>query len=153
TQNLEAGSDSSLVPLHEEGTYPPLFMIAGVGGHVFTFHKFARLLGAEQPVYGVKAVGVEGTQKALDRIEDLAAHYVKEITALRPAGPYMLAGYSVGAVVALELALQLEARGLPVSLLVAFDALSPGYPPDLPLARRILIHLGNVLRGPDRMKY
>src|SRR5205814_643816 len=109
--HLEAGSDRSVVPLQEGGTQPPLFLIAGVGGHVFTFHKFARLLGGDQPVYGVKAIGVDGKRKPLDCMEAIAAEYVKEITAVCPQGPYLLGGYSVGAVVALELALQLTARG------------------------------------------
>ncbi|MGV3722494.1 MAG: c-type cytochrome domain-containing protein, partial [Actinomycetota bacterium] len=52
---LEGGT---VVPLNEEGSQPPLFLIAGAGGHVFTFHKFARLLGQDFPAYGMKAIGV-----------------------------------------------------------------------------------------------
>jgi amino acid adenylation domain-containing protein len=153
--DLEAGSESTLVPLHEGGSYPPLFMIAGVGGHVFTFHKFARLLGAEQPVYGVKAIGVDGVQTPPDRIEDIAAHYVKEILALRPRGPYVLSGYSIGAVVAYELALQLKAHGQQTEALIVFDCPAPGYPKRLPLGRRVLIHLKNlaVLGFPEKKAY
>jgi thioesterase domain-containing protein len=139
-RNLESGTDSSIVPLQEGGTRPPLFMIAGVGGHVFTFHKFARLIGGDQPVYGVKAIGVDGAREPPDSFEAIAAEYVKEITALRPQGPYILSGYSLGAVVAYELALQLRARGYKVPAVVAFDMYAPGYPPKLPFARRMLEH-------------
>jgi amino acid adenylation domain-containing protein len=149
---LETGSDSSLVPLHEEGPRPPLFMIAGVGGHVFTFHKFARLLGDERPVYGVKAIGVDGTGQAPDTVEAMAAHYVQEILAVRPQGPYVVSGFSIGAVVALELALQLRALGHKVPALVVFDMFAPGYPRKLPRHKRLWIHLRNFLTLPFREK-
>jgi len=145
-KNLEAGSDSSLVPFQEDGANPPLFLIAGVGGHVFTFHKFARMLGPEQPAYGVKAVGIDGKEEPPDNIEEIAAHYVKEITALRPKGPYMLGGFSIGALVALELTQQLRALGHAVPLLVVFDMNAPGYPKKLPLPQRLLRHVSHFAR-------
>ncbi|MBX7104852.1 MAG: amino acid adenylation domain-containing protein [Gemmataceae bacterium] len=144
---LEAGSDRSLVPLHEAGTRPPLFLVAGVGGHVFAFHKFARLLGPDQPCYGVKAIGVDGARPTPERIEDIAAEYVEEIVAARPSGPIALGGYSIGAVVAFEVALQLRARGREVPLLVAFDASAPGYM-NFTLTKRLRLHLANlIVRG------
>lgn len=144
---LEAGSDQSLVPVQESGTRPPLFMIAGVGGHVFAFHKFARLLGSDQPVYGVKAIGIDGTRPPPERIEDVAAEYVSEIVAARPVGPIVLSGYSIGAIIAYEVALQLRARGRQVPLLIAFDASAPGYL-KYSLPARAKLHLQNlIVRG------
>src|SRR5262249_13531239 len=70
-------------------------------------------------------------------------------------GPYFLAGYSIGAVVALELALQLRAAGRDVPALVVFDMMAPGYPKLLPLPKRVLIHAGNFLRlrGSEKLSY
>src|SRR5262249_36579322 len=144
-QQRKGGSGSSLVALHEGGSKPPLFLISGIGGHVFMFHKVARLLGPDQPTYGVKAIGVDGVLTPPDRIEDVAAHYVREITAFRPQGPYLVGGYSVGGTVAFELACQLQAAGHEVGLLVVFDTFAPGYPRPLSAPRRALIHLGNFL--------
>ncbi|HYT87749.1 MAG TPA: amino acid adenylation domain-containing protein [Gemmataceae bacterium] len=153
TQSLEAGTESSIVPLQEEGNKPPLFMIAGVGGHVFTFHKFARLLGHDQPVYGFKAIGVDGVHKTPETIEEMAAYYIREIAAQRLKGPYVLSGYSIGAVVAYELAVQLRALGHKVPALVVFDMFAPGYPRKLPGWRRALLHLWNFVRLPFRKKW
>jgi amino acid adenylation domain-containing protein len=150
--SLEAGSGSCLVPLQERGARPPLFLVAGVGGHVFTYHKFARLLGTDQPVYGVKAVGADGQQAPLERVEDIAAHYVREINALRPDGPVIPGGYSIGGVIAFETAVQLAAAGRQVPFLAVFDMLAPGYPKPLPRHRRMLIHLRNFLRAGGREK-
>lgn len=144
---LEAGSDRSLVPLQESGHRPPLFMIAGVGGHVFAFHKFARLLGRDQPSFGVKAIGVDGTRPPSERMEHIAAEYVREMMEVCPAGPIVLSGYSIGAVIAFEVALQLRALGREVPLLVAFDASAPGYL-KYSIPMRIKLHFQNLfLRG------
>jgi amino acid adenylation domain-containing protein len=146
-QRLETGSGSSLVALREEGRRPPLFLIAGVGGHVFAFHKFAQLLGPDQPAYGVKAIGVDGVAQPLDRMEPIAAHYAEEITRERPTGPVVLGGYSIGAIAAFELAVQLQQTGREVGPLIVFDMTAPGYPKLKSLPRRLLVHAGNVLRG------
>ncbi len=144
---LEAGSDRSLVPLQEAGHRPPLFMIAGVGGHVFAFHKFARLLGKDQPCYGVKAIGVDGTRAPSERIEDIAREYVREMIDVCPTGPIALSGYSIGAIIAFEVALQLRTLGRDVPLLIAFDAAAPGYL-NYSIPKRIKLHLQNLfLRG------
>jgi amino acid adenylation domain-containing protein len=141
---LETGPEI-VVSLNEQGNHPPLFLIAGAGGHVFAFHKFARLLGRDFPSYGMKAVGVDGQETPLDRIEEIAARYLEEIVRVRPQGPYILAGYSVGGLVAFELALQMRQRGLEVAQVIAFDSHAPGYPKRLPWPKRIAVHGRNFL--------
>jgi amino acid adenylation domain-containing protein len=150
---LEMGTPSVLVPLQTDGHRPPLFMIAGVGGHVFTFHKFARSLGGDYPVYGLKAVGVDGGRRPPETFEEIAAEYVREITAARPQGPYLLSGYSIGALVAVEVALQLQALGHEVPLVAVFDMNAPGYPPPLPLRRRLAVHARNLFRREGGVRY
>lgn len=144
-QNLEAGSTGSIVPLHAEGSKPPLFLIAGVGGHVFTFHKFAGLLGDDQPTFGIKAIGVDGTCEPLERIEEIAGQYLNEIRALYPHGPYQFGGYSIGALVAYELACRFREQGEKVDLLAVFDMVAPGYPKKLPRLKRLAVHFKNFL--------
>ena len=153
-QKLEVGSNGSLVPLNTEGNLPPLFLIAGAGGHVFTFHKFARLLGTDFPAYGMKAIGVDGSEPPLDRIEPIAERYLAEILQVRPKGPYVLAGYSVGGLMAFEVARLMQAKGLEVSRVVVFDTHAPGYPKQYPFPVRMGIHALNFLtRGKGRWAY
>ena len=82
----------------------------------------------DQPFFALQARGVDGTTELHRSIEDMARAYVEEIRALRPHGPYFLAGYSGGGVVAFEMAQQLEALGEEVPLLVFFDTYHPQMP-------------------------
>src|SRR5262249_37678191 len=118
--DLRPGSNSSIVPFNDRGSAPPVFLIAGIGGHVFSYQKFARLLGSDQPTFGLKAIGVDGSQPPPERIEAIAAQYLTEICALRPNGPYVLGGFSIGALVAYELACQLQKMGKEVPALLVF---------------------------------
>lgn len=145
-QKLELGK-GCIVPLNEEGEYPPLFMIAGAGGHVFAFQRFSRMLGNAYPAYGMKAIGVDGTEPPLDRIEEIAERYLPEILKHRPIGPFILSGYSVGGLVAFELALRMQEKGLDVAKVIVFDTFAPGYPRMRAWPIRMAIHAKNFLFG------
>jgi amino acid adenylation domain-containing protein len=112
---------SSLVPIQTSGAKPPFFCIHGIGGNVLGFYELARYLGPDQPFYGVQAQGLDGTKPPHTRVEEMAAHYVKEIRSVQPEGPYFLGGLSFGGAVALEMARQLQTEGQHVGLLALFD--------------------------------
>ena len=143
-----ADDDSSaLITLQAEGTKTPVFFIAGIGGHVFTFQKVAALLGPDTPTYGFRAIGGESGEAPKESVEDIATAYLKELDARGLADkPIVLCGYSFGGYVAYELALRLQARGVPPELLVFFDVLAPGYPRRLPLHERARLHADEFLK-------
>jgi amino acid adenylation domain-containing protein len=122
---LRRGGGSSLpsvlVPLQPGGSRLPLFCIHATAGTVFCYRELSRLLGAEQPFWGVQAPGLAGEQEPLARIEDMAEHYFEAIRQVQPRGPYLLAGWSLGGVVAFEMARQARARGEEVGLLAVLD--------------------------------
>jgi acyl transferase domain-containing protein/thioesterase domain-containing protein len=112
---------SSLVPIHPSGDLPPIYFVSGAGGHVLVFESLTTYLGPAQPVYALQPPGLDGKQSFLTRLEDIAAHYLKEIKAVQPHGPYYLAGYSFGGIVTFEMAQQLVANGDKVGMLVLLD--------------------------------
>jgi thioesterase domain-containing protein len=57
-----------------------------------------------------------------EQVEEMAAHYLREIRTVQPKGPYYLAGYCFGGNVAFELARQLEAGGEKVAFLGLLDS-------------------------------
>jgi thioesterase domain-containing protein len=85
----------------------------------------------------------------------MAAHYIKEIRQLQPAGPYFIGGRSLGGTIAFEMACQLRATGEEVGLVALLDTYPAGYAKLLPAARgtnfgraisRIKNHFGNLRR-------
>jgi amino acid adenylation domain-containing protein len=111
----------SLVPIKPGGSKMPLYIVHGAGLNVLLFNALAMNMDAEQPVYGLQAKGLNGIDEPLDVMEDIAANYIAEIVAKNPDGPYALAGYSLGGIIAYEMAKQLMAAGKEVKMLAMFD--------------------------------
>ena len=146
----------TLVAIQPGGSKPPLFCIHPVGGNVLCYQTLAHHLGQEQPVYGLQAVGLDGKQAPYKRAEDMAAHYIREIRAFQPEGPYLLAGHSSAGMVAFEIAQQLVAGGQKVAVLALLDAYSPqSLVRELPPGRTLYINFLNLLRlrPEDKLSY
>jgi thioesterase domain-containing protein/acyl carrier protein len=115
-----AGGES-LVQLRAGGPDTPLFCMHGLGGHVAAFLPLATRLAAQRPVYGLQGQGLDPGQQPHACIEDMAAYYLDEIRGVQARGPYLLAGWSMGGLIALETAQQLTAAGEEVALLAMLD--------------------------------
>ncbi len=113
---------SSLVPLQPRGSRPPLFFVHGSAGDVYGVLDLAGRIGPDQPSYGIQAVGLDGRSPRHVTVEEMAAHYVREIVSFQKEGPYYLAGYSLGGVFAFEVAQQLHRLGRRVALLALMDS-------------------------------
>jgi amino acid adenylation domain-containing protein len=118
-------SDPVLVAIQPRGARPPLFCVHPVGGSVLCYAELARQLGPEQPCFGLQAPELAGGAP-LPRVEDRARTYIAAVRRVQPAGPYRLGGWSMGAVVAFEMAQQLTRQGEAVDLLALLDAECPG---------------------------
>jgi amino acid adenylation domain-containing protein len=112
---------STIVPIQAGGSKRPFFCVHGFGGGVLGYSELARLLGPEQPFYGLQAIGLSGVEEPDTRIEDMASRYVQAIRSIQPAGPYCLGGYCYGGVVAFEIARQLLDQGELVALLAILE--------------------------------
>ena len=113
---------SSLVTLNQGGSKQPIFFVHPIGGNVICYVELARHLGSDQPFYGLQSKGLDGEQPPLKRIEDMAEHYLDEMRAVQPVGPYLLGGWSMGGIIAFEMVRQLKARGQDVAMLALVDA-------------------------------
>jgi amino acid adenylation domain-containing protein len=129
-QQVEPTPWSPLVALQPRGTKRPLFCVHPAGGTSFCYTPLAQQLGPDQPVYGLQAPGLEEGQLPFGRLEDMAAAYVEAIRAIEPEGPYLLAGWSVGGLVAYEMAQQLLRQGHEVGLLALLDTTPPSFRPE-----------------------
>jgi aspartate racemase len=140
---------SSLVPIQPHGLKPPLFCVHVLGRGLKFYLPLAHHFDLEQPLYGLAAQMLDKKYAPPNRVEDLAAHYIKEMRILQPDGPYFLAGLSFGGLVAFEIAQQLVAQGQQVALLALLDTYAPGAVKQLLARERISAHWNNFLQiGP-----
>jgi thioesterase domain-containing protein/acyl carrier protein len=125
---LEGGSKwSALVPIRVGGRRRPFFGVHGGAGTSLLFYPLAHLMDAEQPFYGLQAVGLYGRETPQRSVEAMASRYISEIKSVQPHGPYALGGYCFGGLVAYEMAVQLLAAGEAIELVAMFNAPSASY--------------------------
>ncbi len=135
---------SSLVPIQTSGVNPAFFCVHGVGGNVLNLRQLSRHMSPDYPLYGLQAQGLDGKRPCLGSLEEMAAHYLKEIRTIQPQGPYFLGGYSLGGLIAYEMAQQLSAKGEETALVALLDS----YPGNVKTNSVPLLHL---LRSPQRL--
>ena len=108
---------SLLLPVQLIGPRPPLFFLHGT-------LELAKYMDHDQPFYIGQLQGKDG--KALpSTIELMAAEYIEEIRRVQPVGPYFLCGYSVGGLIAFEIAQQLRQSGAKIAFLALVDPTNP----------------------------
>ncbi len=112
----------ALVLLKPGARKPPVFLAHGLGGSVMDFFQPVRHIDSDHPIYGLQARGIDGLDEPLECIEDMAEFYLNAVRELQPRGPYVLIGYSLGGLVALEMAQRLSAGGEQIALLAMLDA-------------------------------
>lgn len=118
-------SPVSLVPIQPKGSKPPLFCIHPAGGIVFPYYTLSLYLCKDQPLFGIQDPSLYNAQSASKTIEEMAARYIEVLKTVQPEGPYHLLGWSVGGVVAFEMAQQLSRQGQTVAILIMLDTSAP----------------------------
>ncbi|SDT20184.1 amino acid adenylation domain-containing protein [Maribacter dokdonensis] len=111
----------SMVPIQPKGSKTPLFIVHGAGLNILSFKTLKDHMDPEQPIYGFQAKGLDGKEAMLTSVEEIASHYNDALLATQPKGPYKLAGYSSGGIIAYEMAKQLMDRGEQISTLALLD--------------------------------
>ncbi|MDB9423884.1 amino acid adenylation domain-containing protein, partial [Microcystis aeruginosa CS-564/01] len=116
---------SPLIAIQSQGDKTPFFAIHPIGGNVLCYADLARNLGTKQPFYGLQSLGLNQVEKTVASIEEMAMIYVEAIQTVQASGPYYVGGWSMGGVIAFEIAQQLSAQGQEVALLALIDSYSP----------------------------
>lgn len=93
-----------LVALSREGTAPPMFCVHGAGGNITIYGPLSRVLRPGRPCYGLQAAGLIKEVEPDRSIHAMASRYLADIRTVWPTGPLIVAGYSLGGIIALEIA-------------------------------------------------
>jgi thioesterase domain-containing protein len=141
---------SVIVPLNESATGLPFYCVHSLSGKATDYIALARMLGPDQPLYGIQMPMKNrnadfGGEIDTISVPAIADHYREALERFQPAGPLALGGWSVGSLIAYEMARQLRARGRDVRLLVAFDMAPWNSGADT--SPRHLPYLGALLRN------
>ncbi|HZM75037.1 MAG TPA: alpha/beta fold hydrolase [Candidatus Limnocylindrales bacterium] len=150
---MDAASNDAgphLVPLAVQGGRPVVVFIHGAGGGIAAFREIARRLAPDFDVYGLRSTSASASDGCLS-IEDMAAAYTAEVDGVRGSRPVILAGWSIGGCVAVEMAIQWHHRGVHVAATLLLDTwLPPSALPPGPVASVVEDTLPGVdLLGPD----
>ena len=152
-----AGGNPLLVTLKNGSNDKKLFVVHGYGGSVMELRPLALSLSGDYSVTGIRASGLEAGEPVLDRIEAMADAYLKALRKEQPAGPYWIAGYSSGGLIAYQMAQSLAQRGETISAVVLLDTVL--HPSNWSrrvwgefIARRTAHHLKSLLKAERPLK-
>jgi amino acid adenylation domain-containing protein len=145
-------SSPVLVNIQPHGSRPPVFCVHAVGGQVISYADLSHEMGLEQPFYGLQSPPANWFPASEVSIEQMAALYNREIRSVQPAGPYLLSGWSMGGLVAWEMAQQLIQEGETIGLLALMDTAPPsGYleaddrDDEMSLLARFAVHMSRLI--------
>jgi amino acid adenylation domain-containing protein len=139
----------------------PLFCIHAVWGNILFCRSFINYLETDRTVYGLQSKGLDGEHPPCTSIPEMATNYIKEIKSVQPQGPYLLSGFSLGGLIAFEIAQQLQAQGQEIELLALVDPTTPNLTssePDAqtttrtPLLTKTISHLKTLLNLSPQQK-
>jgi amino acid adenylation domain-containing protein len=119
-----------LVVLRSRGEQPPLFCVPPAGGDVLGYRELSLAPAIARPLYGLQAPRHDPADAQRQSIEFLAAHFLEAVRATRPSGPYLLLGWSMGGLVAYDMAERLARQGESVALILLESYLADQLPQD-----------------------
>ncbi|MEZ0096333.1 alpha/beta fold hydrolase [Streptacidiphilus sp. EB129] len=136
-----------IVPLRTTGANPPLYCVHAVSGSAYSYTGLTQLLGPEQPVHGFEAPGFDDDRTPLRSLPELSAEYVATLQEFQPEGPVQLLGWSMGGVIAFDMAERLTAAGREVASLVLVDVGLPWVaelPAEKEIQRRFMLDIMGI---------
>lgn len=112
----------SVVPIQPNGSKTAIYMVHGAGLNVMPFQALAKYFDRDQPIFGLQSKGMDGQPTPYESVEEIAASYIAEIRENNASGDIILAGYSLGGILAFEMARQLIGSAIRVKHLFLLDS-------------------------------
>ncbi|MER7761428.1 amino acid adenylation domain-containing protein [Streptomyces sp. NPDC097619] len=112
------------VRIRPEGELPPLVLVHPVGGQVLCYRALAAALAPGRPVLGLAAPAPRADGRPRT-VAELAEAHLDTLERALPTGPFHLAGWSFGGLLAHRMAAVLAARGRPAASLTLLDTAHP----------------------------
>lgn len=123
-RKIDEYHQASIVSMNSSTDGKPFFCIHPIGGNVFCYAPLARAMGHDTKFYALQSPALSGRQCPTS-ITEMAQMYIEDMRKVQPNGPYRLGGWSMGGVVAYEMAQQLQSSGQTVENLTLIDSYTP----------------------------
>ncbi|MBI0329292.1 non-ribosomal peptide synthase/polyketide synthase [Burkholderia plantarii] len=101
---------------------PLLFCVHPASGLSWSYVGLGRYPQGRFQVYGLQAAGIEPDTRPAESVEAMSRDYIEAMRRVQPRGPYRVLGWSMGGLVAFEIACQLQAMGERVDFLGMLDS-------------------------------
>jgi len=154
SQEDETGTQGCLVPLQKgSDNKPVLYCLHANDGKLDIYSGLADAMPEPLPLMGIRSAWLIGERSQQPGLDELINQYVEDIIRHQPAGPYHLAGFSYGGLLALLTAHRLEQQGAEVAFVALLDSNPAWVDPDV--AQEDILHdlleevLSNILSNQD----
>ena len=111
-----------VLKVRDVGKSPILFCVHPVLGVGWGFYQLANHLGDRFSLYALQSDALQGLSDLPQSIEEVATRYIGRIRQIQPHGPYHLVGWSLGGLIAHEIARRLRASGEEIAHLSMLDS-------------------------------
>lgn len=124
-KTFDRSPGENLVPLFPSPGKPLIVFVHAASGSAMPFFEVGQHLKADFSIYALQAS--EGTPGGheVTLIEQLAANYAEAVDSIRGLSPLIIAGWSMGGCVALEMARHWHQRGVDTAAILMLDTLLP----------------------------
>lgn len=117
-----------LVPLYVTGKLQTTFLVHAIGGTVNFMIPVARRIASIRDVYGLQCYALDPRNTPDLTVQDMASRYWHAMREIQSSGPYEVVGYSMGGLIAVEIARIIAAAGDSLGLAVVVDTIAPSVP-------------------------
>lgn len=125
---FECEEEKLIVTMRDQRSHGAVVIfLHGVGGNILNYRSLLKFIPVWHDVFGIQAPGVSGENPFKGSLSDLAIFYAAHIKSTFAGKKFILAGGSMGGLLALEVAKVLLEDGLEVEKLIMFDTFGPSY--------------------------
>lgn len=110
-----------IVVLQSTGKKTPLFCVHPGNSEILVLINVAKYFLGDRPFYAFRPRGFTQGEACFETLDEIVSTYVNALLARQPQGPYAIAGYSLGALIAFEITKVLEGQGHEVAFLGLID--------------------------------
>jgi acyl transferase domain-containing protein/thioesterase domain-containing protein len=155
--NVKADTNRMIV-FDDKPTGVPIFFIHPSRAGAEVYKSICEALKMNGSIYGINSYFLNSGDYSVNSIESLAKIYITYIKSVKPQGPYFFAGWSMGGIIAYEIANQMMAMGDEILSVYMFDSAASHlsqksiFVDSIPILQKLLQHDQQFTSLPEHLK-